>query len=268
MAVRGPDGLIEARRHTVTVKHRILKEWLKVWRLFKDRYRFNLIYIDAHAGTGKVRFGKEVRDGSPIIALKTLGRGNVRYFFIEKNSTAYLELKHNIGDFKGYDITVFKEDCNLAIPYILHTCYRKGDKAFCFLDPSGLFYRDEPQVNRDIIDELAYFGVEVMYNFPLNALLRCFRECKYDKLSRVVPDPIISDLKRGMDYRTICERLLSWMNRRFKWVVGGIVTLKSGAPFSLLMLASYASDDVKEIAEHIFRRENLKTPKLIMDDFL
>ena len=124
---------------------------LEILKLYLDSYTtalknqpFKLTYVDAFAGTGDWHPGKgyyreyddfrELRQGSPRIALEIQDKAFDRLLFIEKDPQRSKSLQELRREFPNRKIEVVTGDANTALPEF---CRRLGkfDRAVVFLDP-------------------------------------------------------------------------------------------------------------------------------------
>lgn len=108
-------------------KLNILSDYLDFYTTALKNQPFDLIYIDAFAGTGKILIGEEEQyeeiDGSVRLALQSKGRF-AEYIFIEKKPSFVKELKSMVEqDFpeKKNKVKIEKGDCNSVL---LEICQR------------------------------------------------------------------------------------------------------------------------------------------------
>src|SRR5689334_8014635 len=154
-----------------------LRKYLVAYRtIFRGNPRaqyFTTWYVDAFAGTGERKHGKdeasEYREGSAMIALK-LPDPFHQYLFIEKSKDRIAELRGNV-DFQAPDLaercTFVAEDANAVITEWCNKRDWRKERAVVFLDPYGA------QVRWDTLKALAATGgVDLWYLFPLSTTLR------------------------------------------------------------------------------------------------
>ena len=99
-------------------KLNILSQYLDAYSTALKKQSFELLYIDAFAGTGKINIGNEENtetiDGSARLALRSNGNFS-KYIFIEKKKAFAGELRAMIHDEfpdKEKKVVVVEKDCN------------------------------------------------------------------------------------------------------------------------------------------------------------
>ena len=122
----------------------ILREYLETYTTMLKKQRFNLIYVDAFAGEGSWKPGKEydrdygdfrtLRQGSPQIALKIQDKAFDRFLFIERDSQRCESLQRLRSEFPNRNIRVVNDDANIELPRFCRTL-GDFDRAVVFLDP-------------------------------------------------------------------------------------------------------------------------------------
>ncbi len=136
---------------------------------------FDLIYIDAFAGTGKVQIkGEELLeiDGSAKIALDAKEAFS-KYYFIEKNNQYLEELNSLIRQYpeKEERVSIYQADCNEQLKQICKKTDWNHYRALLFLDP----YSTEVKWDTlEIISET--HAIDVWYLFPFSAALRLMKK--------------------------------------------------------------------------------------------
>ena len=161
-------------------KLEILRRYLDAYTsALKNHPRFRLVYVDAFASEGLWRPGsesgytsddyndfRELRDGSPKIALEIQDKPFDRFVFIEKatgrcNSLAYLKVEYS-----SWDIEIRNEDANAEITAFCDNM-RTSDRTVVFIDPFAT------QVSWDTVVKLARTKkVDCWILFPLSAIAR------------------------------------------------------------------------------------------------
>jgi len=169
------SGFLEVEPHTLH-KYNILRSYLNVCKVFDNHYS-NVVYIDTHGGSGKVRLRdkNDLIDGSPLIAASWTP--SFPCHIIEIDPERY----RNICDStKGCaDIHTYRGDCNELIASILQLIPKWKKFVVCFVDPSSLVYRGSDgtecdQLRAETIGTIAQFPrTELLLNFPLESVLRC-----------------------------------------------------------------------------------------------
>lgn len=167
---------LEIEDHTAA-KHQILTTYVNAWVPILSRAsarrgetKNELVFVDGFAGPGICRNRRDgdVRDGSPILALKSVLDHSVelpipvRFLFIEENKMFHSELENNISKL-GKRIRQHPErisgvkielgDCDTILRPALQSCFgkpvRRVGPALFFLDQFG--YTD---ISMDLIREI------------------------------------------------------------------------------------------------------------------
>ena len=158
-------------------KLEILRRYLDAYTTALKRQNFRLTYVDAFAGEGywrpRSQFASEgyedfrdVRDGSPRIALAIDDKPFDKFKFIEKDTERYESLMQLQSEFPSRDIEVHNDDANNAIPLFCNTL-EWYDRAVVFLDPFAT------AVSWDTVAMLSYTEkVDCWILFPLSAIAR------------------------------------------------------------------------------------------------
>lgn len=146
-------------------KLKILSQYLPAY-LNATRRAIERVYIDAFAGPGKnqIEGTDEIIDGSPLIALSARGsngEGFNRFFFIENNPKAVIELREQVAKANPVGrVEVIQGDTNIELPRVIRRINRESP-TFVFLDTA----RIEPRW--ETIESLAPWRTELLINFPL-----------------------------------------------------------------------------------------------------
>ena len=169
-----------------------LKKYLDAYTTALKKQRFELLYIDAFAGTGWLTlkqnqveqselplfsfgappsreedFSINSMEGSARIALHIEPSFN-EYIFIEKDAKRFSTLENLRTEFPEQKITCINRDANSYIKKICdsHDWLRAGLRAVLFLDPFGM------SVNWDTINSIANTkAIDLWYLFPLGVAL-------------------------------------------------------------------------------------------------
>jgi three-Cys-motif partner protein len=177
------------------VKHKIVESYLEryvqVLMANWNIEQLTLSVVDGFAGGGEYSSvsGGDYHDGSPLLALRTLGetevwlnfgrekrrRINGNYYFVEKKKSNFEYLQSLLGD-RGYesrigkDVFLFKDQFHRILPKILpHIKKRKGgERAFFLLDQYA--YDDVPMGLLKLIFG-ALRGAEVLLTFNVDSLV-------------------------------------------------------------------------------------------------
>ena len=157
-------------------KLNILSDYLDFYTTALKNQPFDLIYIDAFAGTGKILIGEEEQyeeiDGSVRLALQSKGRF-AEYIFIEKKPSFVKELKSMVEqDFpeKKNKVKIEKGDCNSVLLEICQKVNWNKTRAVLFIDPYAA------NVEWETLQTIAATGaIDVWYLFPFHAANRMLR---------------------------------------------------------------------------------------------
>lgn len=153
--------------------------------LHKQKWLSGYVYIDAFAGSGRVKLrnvadddptqalfeigqelsrdrdAREIIDGSPRVALRLKTPFTV-YVFVERDRARADRLRQLSDEFKHLDIRVRTGECNAYLKQMLARVNWKKWRAVVFLDPFGM------QVPWGTIAALAETrAIEVFLNFPV-----------------------------------------------------------------------------------------------------
>ncbi len=134
--------------HTIG-KHLVLRSYLDAWLPIMTKWNGRVLIIDAFAGPGMYEKGEE---GSPVVAIRALAnhraeiRNEVRYLFIEKDTTRYEHLVEVLRDFDDslptncrYEVinSQFDETLSGTLDLIEQQRQRLAP-AFVMIDPFGV----------------------------------------------------------------------------------------------------------------------------------
>lgn len=162
------------------IKLEILKDYLNFYTKALHEKKFDLLYIDAFAGTGQrteilpsmpILQQKEQKislDGSARIALN-LDIKFDRYLFIENNPKRIKELKQLRSEFADAYIKIQNGDANKIIKEVAQKRIWDSNKfrGVIFLDPYGL------EVSWDTLEAIAETkSLDVWYLFPISGVCR------------------------------------------------------------------------------------------------
>jgi len=157
-----------------------VQKYLTAYTTALKKMSFDLVYIDAFAGTGyrnvknvdsqqELMFpdlagedAEEFHAGSAKIALEATPRF-AEYYFIEQAATKCAELEKLKEAFpdKAQDIHIFNEDANRALMRICDSSWKRR-RAVLFLDPFGM------NVSWQTIEAIARTeAIDMWYLFPL-----------------------------------------------------------------------------------------------------
>lgn len=162
-----------------------LQKYLKAYAIAMKDKGYQIVYIDAFAGTGYRTSPKEDKkgdflfpemddfiDGSARIALQ-LTPGFDKYIFIERDAEKFKELQKLKDEFPHLADKILpkNEDANSYIKGLCDGPPWRKHRAVIFLDPFGM------QVNWDTIEAIAKTeAIDVWYLFPLMAVSRMLKK--------------------------------------------------------------------------------------------
>jgi len=153
----------------------ILSKYLNAYAQALKEQLFNIIYIDAFAGNGKIDIdGQEEQiEGSVRLALNAENKFD-KYIFIEKKKAFANDLQKIVSDeysnFKDI-VKIINGDCNDEIIKLCKEIDWKTNRAVLFLDPYSM------QVNWNTLEVIANTqAVDVWYLFPLGASNRLLKK--------------------------------------------------------------------------------------------
>ncbi|NLV76318.1 MAG: three-Cys-motif partner protein TcmP [Tissierellia bacterium] len=178
------------------IKLDVLRKYLEAYTTAFKKLKYELIYLDAFAGTGEFDTRVGVIEGSTKIALD-LPRFN-QYIFIEQDLNKYLALNQLKKDYPHKKISIVNGDCNDEIIHIVNNYNWKYTRALAFLDPYNM------ELSFNTLEILAKTGAfDVWYLFPLNSATRSLRndgdidEPTEERLNRLFGD---NDWKEKLYY--------------------------------------------------------------------
>ena len=155
----------------------ILSNYIGFYATALKRQPFDLIYIDAFAGTGRIEIGDdegyEIIDGSAKLALQANG-DFAEYIFIERNK-AYADKLQSLVDKefpeKKKKVKIIPKDCNDVVLEIGKTVNWGKTRAILFLDPYAA------AVKWETLKVIANTGaIDVWYLFPFSAANRMLKK--------------------------------------------------------------------------------------------
>jgi len=151
------------------IKLDLLRKYLEAYaNVFKHQTYYELVYIDAFAGSGKCDTRLGVLDGSTRIALE-VNRFD-EYIFIEQDKENYEKLLQLAKEYPHKKITLYNEDCNNIISSILSRYDWFKTRALAFLDPYQM------ELSFDTLKQIAATkAIDLWYLFPLNQVTRTLR---------------------------------------------------------------------------------------------
>ncbi len=148
-------------------KLEMLENYLNAYTTVMKKQPFKLVYIDAFAGTGELRFRRdqvtEYMDGSVERALRVGNRPFDELIFIEKNQDKYTRLKQRLDDCSRCNVE--RSDCNDFIRTV--DMDWRLTRGVVFLDPFGA------DVNWSTIERIAGFNaLDMWLLYPTTAINR------------------------------------------------------------------------------------------------
>lgn len=155
----------------------ILSAYLDFYITALKNQSFKKIYIDAFAGTGKIKIGNEEKyeiiDGSAKLALAAKEEFD-EYIFIEKKKSFVKELKELVNsEFpeRAQKVQIISKDCNEVLKEICETVNWRTTRAVLFLDPYAA------DLNWETLEAIAATqAIDVWYLFPFNATIRLMKK--------------------------------------------------------------------------------------------
>lgn len=147
------------------LKLTVLESYLEAYANAFKNMNYNLIYVDAFAGSGRCDTKVGSIDGSAKIAL-SIDRFN-EYIFIEYNEDNYSELLKLKEQYRNKKITVIKGDCNMEIIKILNKYNWTYNRALAFIDPYGFEF--DFNTHKKLASTKAF---DIWYLFPISYVSR------------------------------------------------------------------------------------------------
>lgn len=159
-------------------KLNILSQYLEFYTTALKGQQFQLVYIDAFAGTGRIKIGDEddyeIIDGSARLALQANGNF-AEYIFVEKKKSFAQELKDMVANEfpeKKHKVKILDGvDCNTALAEICAKINWRKTRAILFLDPYAADVQWET-----LKTVAATEAIDVWYLFPFNAANRLMKK--------------------------------------------------------------------------------------------
>ena len=149
----------------------ILETYLDTYTTALKEQKFNLMYIDAFAGTGHVEFHHSDQDtqnfmrGSATIAVSIDNRPFDKLIFVEKEQKRCDELENLKGEHPGRDIQIENSDANEFLRNLQVNW--KQWRGVLFLDPFAT------EVEWSTIEKIAGFNaLDTWILFPVSAIAR------------------------------------------------------------------------------------------------
>ncbi|HCS91297.1 MAG: three-Cys-motif partner protein TcmP [Thiohalocapsa sp. PB-PSB1] len=259
------------------IKLDVLRQYLSAYTTALKKQAFELVYIDAFAGSGDFSpgSGESQQVGSVRIALDTPGFH--RYCFIEQNSRRYRELEAIKQQHPEKQIELFRGDANQVLPDLLRTLSPKNWRGVVFLDPYGLnldWTTLESIASSQLLDVWYLFSLSGLYRQAAKrmanvdehkaaALDRClgtekWREAFYRKSRQLTlfDDP---DIERFAEVDAMEQFVLSRLKETFPAVMKPLRLPREGAPLYSLFFAMSnpnrpAIGLAQRIAKHILEQ--------------
>jgi len=158
-------------------KLNILSGYLNFYTTALKNQPFQLVYIDAFAGTGKINIGNdneyETIDGSARLALQAKGQF-AKYIFIEKKKSFANELAEMVNQefpHKKAHVKIINQDCNQVLVNICQQTDWRKTRAVLFLDPYAA------DVQWETLEQVASTkAIDVWYLFPFSAANRMMKK--------------------------------------------------------------------------------------------
>lgn len=151
------------------IKLDLLQRYLVSWLNVMQNQVFDLVYIDAFAGSGKctVRGQDGEIDGS---ALRALNRhGFHQYYFFEQDKRRAQDLRDlcQSPEYSGKEVVIQEGDGNTLVKQVLNNHDWKSTRAVLFLDPYGM------EVEWETLQAIASTkAIDVWYLFSISGLAR------------------------------------------------------------------------------------------------
>lgn len=196
-------------------------QYLQAYTTALKNQRFELMYIDAFAGTGYRATrtpGETVRGFFPLPRTTGLAKGSARraleveppfdqYVFIERNAGRFRELEKLSYEFsqRRNRMQFRNDEANSAIVEICRNTNWRNTRAVLFLDPYGM------QVDWTTLEEIGRVQhIDLWYLFPISAVQRLLpREGKISMQWRAALDRLLGDCGwRTKFYETIRQSTL------------------------------------------------------------
>lgn len=170
-------------------KLEVLKKYLEAYAIALKNQPFNIIYIDAFAGTGQIDYKKnklykniislfdkdeiqerkEFLDGSTKIALETSPSFD-KYVFIEKTKEKCNELEKLKTQYEKRNIEIYRDDANKCLIDICNSIDWNKNRAVVFIDPYGM------QVKWETLEYISKNSrIDLWYLFPIDATNRLLK---------------------------------------------------------------------------------------------
>lgn len=226
------------------IKLEILKDYLNFYTKALQEKNFELLYIDAFAGTGKrteilpsapILGQKEKKislDGSARIAL-SLDKKFDRYLFIENNHKRIEELKKLRSEFPDTYIKIENDDANKIIKDLAEKPIWQSNsfRGVIFIDPYGL------EVSWETLESIAKTkSFDVWYLFPISGVCRQasldfkkMEEYKKKSLDKIFgtrdwqnafyekkEQPGLFETKESMERKLTIKQIENWVSEKLK----------------------------------------------------
>ena len=228
------------------IKLEILKNYLNFYTKALQDKNFELLYIDAFAGTGNRTeilpsapiFGQEEQkislDGSARIALN-LDKKFDRYLFIENNQKRIDELKKIRAEFPDTYIKIVNADANKIITDLANKPIWESNnfRGVIFIDPYGL------EVSWETLEAIAKTkSFDIWYLFPISGVCRQaakdyskMEEYKKDALDKIFGtrnwqeafyeekhQPGLFETKESTERKVTIKQIEDWVSNKLKTI--------------------------------------------------
>jgi three-Cys-motif partner protein len=226
------------------IKLEILKNYLNFYTKALKEKDFELLYIDAFAGTGK---RTEIMPGAPIVGQKERkisldGSARIalgidkkfdRYLFIENNQKRITELKKIREEFPDTYIKIVNDDANKIITELAEKPIWDKNifRGVVFIDPYGL------EVSWETLEAIAKTkSFDVWYLFPISGVCRQasldykkMEEYKKESLDKIFGTrdwenafyekkeyPGLFETKESVERKLTIKQIENWVSNKLK----------------------------------------------------
>lgn len=144
----------------------ILQSYVAFYATALKNQKYDLIYIDAFAGTGHCNGNNGQIIGSALRSLQ-VEPGYQRYIFIERKPRRYKRLVKTLEQYPHKNIEHYCGDANELLPEILKAIDWRNSRAVLFLDPFGM------ELEWRVLEAIRQTSsVDLWYLFSLAGLFR------------------------------------------------------------------------------------------------
>lgn len=265
-------------------KLEIINKYINFYTIALDQQKWNLIYIDAFAGTGSREYDDDEGNtqSSPGSALRALSikRPFDFYHFIEKDPAKAQELRRKLTAQAPHRGQVWEGDANAILPAIISTLRKDRHRGVVFLDPFAMaveWKTLEAIAATKILDLwfLVPFGA-IQRTLPYSGeipsgwearLTKIFGENPIPHLFKPDPQPCLFDgiedleelgipqerkIRKGGS-RTIARYILDRIGKPFAWVSRDVLVLRNSKKSPIFLLV-YAISNPSEPAISLAKR--------------